>query len=67
MQQGCRNSDMQNPDSIAAVESRSNLDRRITGHVASDRNFTDLGSTKHSVKNHEMRDRESAFCIGAWL
>jgi hypothetical protein len=29
--------------------------------VASDQNFTDLGSTEHSVENHEMRNREKRF------
>jgi hypothetical protein len=62
MQQECRNR-----DSIAAIESRSDLDHGIIGHVASDQNFADLGSTEHSVEIHEMRNRESAFCIGAWL
>ena len=59
MQQECRNRDMRNHDSIAAIESRSDLDHGIIGHVASDRNFADLGSTEHSVENHEMRNRES--------
>jgi hypothetical protein len=58
MQQECRNR-----DSIVAVESRSDLDHGITGHVASDQNFVDLGSTEHSVKNRETRNREK-FCIG---
>jgi hypothetical protein len=66
MQQECRNHDMRNRDSIAAVESRSDLDHRIIGHVASDRNFADLGSTEHSVEIHEMRNRKSALCISAW-
>jgi hypothetical protein len=62
MQQECRNR-----DSIAVVESRSDLDHGITGHVASDRDFADLGSTEHSVEIHEIRNHESDFCIGAWL
>jgi hypothetical protein len=66
MQQECRNRDMRNRDSIAAVESRSDLDHRIIGHVASDRNFTDLGSTEHSVEIHEMRKHKSALCISTW-
>jgi hypothetical protein len=55
-----------NCDSIVAVESRLDLDHGITGHVASDQNFVDLGSTEHSVENREMRNRESAFCIRLW-
>jgi hypothetical protein len=58
---------MRNRISIAAVESRSDLEHGIIGHVASDRNFVDLGSTEHSVEIHEMRNRERVFCIGAWL
>jgi hypothetical protein len=56
-----------NHDLIVAFESRSDLDHGITEHVASDQNFIELGSTEHSVENHETRNRESAFCIGAWL
>jgi hypothetical protein len=56
-----------NRDSIVAIESRSVLDHGIIKHVESDQNFADLGSTEHSVENHEMRNRESTFCIGAWL
>jgi hypothetical protein len=48
---------MRNHDSIVAVESRLDLDHGIIGHVASDQNFIDLGSTEHSVENHEMRNR----------
>jgi hypothetical protein len=33
----------------------SNMDHRHT------QNFADLGSTEHSVENHEMRNRESSF------
>jgi hypothetical protein len=66
MQQECQNRDMQNHDSIAAVESRSDLDHQIIGHVASNRNFADLGSTEHSVEIHEMRNRKSTLCISAW-
>jgi hypothetical protein len=66
MQQKCQNRDMRNRNSIAAIESRSDLDHGIIGHVASDQNFADLGSTEHSVENHEMRNRESALCISAW-
>jgi hypothetical protein len=36
MQQECRNHDMRNRDSIAAVESRSDLEHRVIGHVESD-------------------------------
>jgi hypothetical protein len=61
MQQECRNH-----DSIIDIESRSDLDHGIIGHVASDQNFTDLGSTEHSVENHEMRNHESALCISTW-
>jgi hypothetical protein len=61
MQQECRNH-----ESIAAVESRSDLDHGIIGHVASDLNFADMGSTEHSVENHEMRYHESTFCISTW-
>ena len=50
-----------NRDSIVVIESRSDLDHGIIGHVASDQNFADLGSTEHSVENHEMTNRESAF------
>jgi hypothetical protein len=50
-----------NHDSIVAVESRTYIDHGIIGHVASDQNFVDLGSTEHSVENQEMRNRESAF------
>jgi hypothetical protein len=60
MQQECRNR-----DSIAAVESRSDLDHQIIGHVASDRNFVDLGSKEHSVEIHEMRNRKNILCISA--
>jgi hypothetical protein len=66
MQQECRNQDMRNRDSIAAVESRSDLDHRIIGHVASNQNFADLGSTEHNVEIHEMRNHKSALCISAW-
>ena len=58
---------MRNRDSIATVQSRSDMDHGIIGHVASNRIFVDLGSTEHSVENHEMRIRESDFFIGAWL
>jgi hypothetical protein len=58
---------MGNHDSIVVVESRSDLDHGIKGHVVSNRDFADLGSTKHSVEIQEIRNRESAFCIGAWL
>jgi hypothetical protein len=57
---------MKNRDSITVIESRSDLDCGIIGHVASDRNFTDLGSTWHSVENHEMRNREITLCISTW-
>jgi hypothetical protein len=57
---------MRNRDSISAVESRSDLVHRIIGHVASDRNFTDLGSTEHTIEIHEMRNRKSTLCISAW-
>jgi hypothetical protein len=57
---------MRNHDSIAAVESRSDLDHRIIGYVSSDQNFVDLGSTEHSVEIHEMRNRKSALCISVW-
>jgi hypothetical protein len=50
-----------NRDSIVAIESRSHLDHRIIGHVSSDRNFVDLGSTEHNVEIHEMRNCESVF------
>jgi hypothetical protein len=57
---------MRNRDLIAAIESRSNMDHRIIGHVASDRNFADLGSTEHSVEIQEMRYRKISLCISAW-
>jgi hypothetical protein len=66
MQHEFRNRDMRNRDLIAAIESRSDPDQRIIGHVASDRNFADLGSTEHSVKIHQMRNRESTLCIRLW-
>jgi hypothetical protein len=66
MQQKCQNHDMRNHDSITAIESRSDLDRQIIGQVASDRNFTNLESTKHSVEIHEMQNRESTLCISVW-
>ena len=56
-----------NRDSIVAVESRSDLDHGIIGHVVSDQNFTDLVSMEHSVENQEMRNRERNSCVGAWL
>ena len=52
---------LRNRDSIVAIESRLDLDHGITGHVASDQNFADLGSTEHNVENHEMRNHESTF------
>jgi hypothetical protein len=54
LQQECRNRDMRNRDVIEAVDSRSDLDRRIIGQVASDWNFADLESTKHGVETREM-------------
>jgi hypothetical protein len=66
MQQECRNHDMRNRHSIAAIESRSDLDHGIIGHVTSDQNFPDLWSTEHSAENNEMRNRKSTLCISAW-
>jgi hypothetical protein len=66
MQQESRNRDMRNRDSITFVESRSDLDHQIIGHVASDRNFVDLGSMEHSVEIYEMGKHKRALCISTW-
>jgi hypothetical protein len=58
LQQECRNRDM-----IGAVDSRSDLDHRIIGQLASDWNFVDLDSRKHGVENREMRDRDKTWTI----
>jgi hypothetical protein len=39
---------------IAAVKSRSDMNRRIIGQVASNWNFADLGSMEHGVETHEI-------------
>jgi hypothetical protein len=46
-------------DMIRAVESRSDLDRRIIGQVV------DLESTKHGVETREMRDRDKIWTVGS--
>jgi hypothetical protein len=50
---------------IRAVDSRSDLDRRIIGQVASDWNFADLESTEHGVETREMRDRDKTWTVGS--
>ena len=50
---------LQNHDMIRAVESRSDLDRRIIGQVA------DLESTEHGVETREMRDRDKIWTVGS--
>jgi hypothetical protein len=50
---------MRNSDMIRAVESRSDLDRRIIGQV------TDLDSTEHGVETREMRDRDKIWTVGS--
>jgi hypothetical protein len=47
-----QNGDMRNRDMIRAIESRSDMDRRIIGQVAN------LESTEHGVETREMRDRD---------
>jgi hypothetical protein len=48
--QNLRYAKSRNHDTIVAVESRPDLNHGIMGHVASDQNFADLGSTEQSVE-----------------
>jgi hypothetical protein len=50
---------------IRVVDSRSDLDHRIIGQVASDWNFDDLESTEHGVETHEMQDHNKTWTIGS--
>ena len=56
---------MQNHELIVAVKSRSDLNCRIIGQVASNWNFADLDSTEHGVETREMRDRDKIWTIGS--
>jgi hypothetical protein len=48
--QNLRYAKSRNHDTIVAIESRPDLDHGIIGHVASDQNFADLGSTEQSAE-----------------
>jgi hypothetical protein len=54
---------MRNRDMIRAIDSRSDLDRRIIRQVANDWNFDNLESTEHGVETCKMQDRDKTWIV----